>query len=104
MKSRKGIFYDLNVSEYRVTLNNITYVFSSELHRQKYNERVSENRKVFNSKLTKRYGIEIENNIMADLTLYKSVETRGYLVINGVGEKLCKETIKLDGVKVMKKS
>lgn len=104
MKSRKGIFYDLNVSEYRATINNITYVFSSELHKQKFIERVKDNRENINSKLTKRYGIEIENNILADLILYKSVETRGYLVINGVGEKLCKETVKLDGVKVTKKN
>jgi hypothetical protein len=104
LKSRKGIFYDLNVSEYRATINNITYVFSSELHRIKFLEKLNSNRNEINNKLTKRFGIDIENNILADLVLYKNVETRGYLIISGTGEKLCKDLVKLDGNKVMKKN
>ena len=81
MKSRKGIFYDLSISEYRLPVNGITYVFSSQLHLNKFKERLKENRKAISQSLSNRFNIHIDLSTLADLVLYRKIETRGFLIV-----------------------
>jgi hypothetical protein len=102
MKTRNGIVYDLNLSNYRHKVNDITYIFSSLLHKEKFIKRLEDNRKTFYTALTNRYDITIEFNNLADIMLYKKIETRGFLIINGRGDKICQKEIKLSGETLMK--
>ena len=104
MKSRNGIFYDLNFSTYKVNEKGLTYVFSSELHRNKFNMKKIENRENICRSLSKRFKIKIELSILADIVLYQKIETRGFLVVLEDGTKLCQNDLILDGEKAMLRS
>lgn len=58
------------------------YFFSSELHSKKFYERVALNRKMVSERLTKRYHFPIENDMLADIYLYVTIENRGFRVID----------------------
>ena len=101
MLTRNGIAYNLTKSPYRLTKeyegNKITFVFSSELYMNKFSEKLEENRKKVMESLSKRWGLELENNALADLKLYSTVEKRGFL-IEGEESYQCLSNIKLSGV------
>ena len=81
MLSRRGICYDLEKSHYRSTQKNLVYVFSSQLHMERFEEKLNENRETINKSLTKRFNVSIDVSTLADLVLYKKIETRGFLVV-----------------------
>lgn len=101
MKTRNGIYYDLNHSKYKITVDGLTFVFSSQLHLKKFTERQQPNRLTINKSLSKRFNICVEFNALADVVLYKKIETRGFLIIDNEGKKLCQNSIKCGGVKVI---
>lgn len=102
--TRNNIIYDLRLSMFKYKLNNIEYVFSSQLHRDKFIARYEDNRKKLSHKLTEKYSFNISHDIMADLLLYEKVETRGFLIYNERGKELCKENLILNGEKVTLKN
>lgn len=98
MISRNGICYDFSVSDYRHTVDGITYVFSSELHKEKFAKRLSDNRKTISKSLSKRFGFDITVTKLADIVLYKKIETRGFLIVTNEGKEICQNNnLKLDG-------
>lgn len=97
MVTRNGIYYDLTKSPYKVTTNGLTYYFSSDLHMFKFEDRLKESRNEIDLRLTARYRITIRFPALADITLYQKIETRGFLVINDKGVRLCKENLLLNG-------
>lgn len=106
--TRGGICHDLKVSPFTVTTyyqnanDYITYVFSSELHRVKFLERMDAHREKIEISLTKRFGYSFKHNLIADIQLYQLIENRGFLIqINGVNIE-CLNNIALDGSKMMK--
>jgi hypothetical protein len=103
MKTRKGIFYDLSHSDYKVHLEdtNMTFVFSSKLYLMKFKEQYKEHRKEFNLKLKTRYKIGVNFITYADLVLYRQIETRGFLIIGEGGNKLCQTNLLLDGERMI---
>lgn len=104
--TRNNIAYDLRFSPYRIVMyyddKVITYVFSSELYKRKFNEKIAENRIKISESLSNRFDFTITNDTLCDLVLYKKIEKRGFLinVNDGDGAKWL-NFIKLDGVKVM---
>lgn len=98
MKSRRGICYDLNLSDYRTTVNGITYVFSSQIHLDKFTRKLKENRRTINTSLSKRFNLNIDVSDLADIILYKKVETRGFLIVTDEGINLCQNNIQYVGV------
>lgn len=97
-----GIAYDLRVSPYKTKINYtqnyyITFIFSSELYKRKFEDRIESNRISINESLTKRFGFEIENNPLCDIKLYTSIEKRGFLLRNSKEGFEWLENIKLDG-------
>jgi hypothetical protein len=84
-------------------MNKIIFCFSSKNHKEKFLEQYLQNRHNINTSLSKRFKFTITVNTLADIALYKQIETRGFLIKNIEGEKLCKESILLNGGKVMKK-
>ena len=112
--TRNGIAYDLRKAPEDYTIkanyydydydNEVKYVFSSELYKNKFLERCFQNREKINESLTNRFGIRIKNDILADLKLYQSIEKRGFLIFyNGVAVE-CPENITLDGSNMIVKS
>lgn len=101
-----GIAYDLGISPHKVKINYtqntyIIYVFSSDLYKRKFEERLENNRQNINDSLSKRFNFAIENNILCDIKLYSSIEKRGFYLKNNKEGFECLESIKLDGKNLM---
>ncbi|MBO5715290.1 MAG: hypothetical protein J6S23_02715 [Clostridia bacterium] len=97
MISRRGICYDLNLSDYRETINGITYVFSSQNHLDKFKRNLNKHRETINTSLSKRFNLTIDVPQLADVVLYKKIETRGFLIVTDEGIKLCQNNILYGG-------
>ena len=76
--SRNGIYYDLSISPYKIIIEEITYVFSSANHLNKFTELIDYNRKRIAESLSNRFKLNIQMDRLADLVLYSKVETRGF--------------------------
>lgn len=102
--TRSNIAYDLTISPHETNIaypeGVITYVFSSDLYRQKFAEKLEDNRAKINASLTNRFGFEIKNNILCDLKLYTSIEKRGFLLYKDGRKLQCLNEIILDGSKI----
>ena len=105
--TRRGICKTLEYSPYFVKITygveELMYVFSSQLHLDKFNKKLKENRNKINYSLSKRFGFDIIENMIADISLYIKTENRGFL-IKGNGDFKWQNTIRLDGVKLMSKN
>ncbi|MBP5362726.1 MAG: hypothetical protein J6Y71_06890 [Ruminococcus sp.] len=95
-----AIEYDLKKSPYRVIESGNTFVFSSELHAQKFRERLREKRELINFSLSNRFNVAICFDIIADIMLYKEIEQRGFLIITEGGECKCLNHILLNGARL----
>lgn len=102
-KTRNGIYYNLKKSEYTVEVNNIKYFFSSQRHLEKFLEQLEENREILAYSLYKRFKVWVSADELFDLVLYNKIESRGFLIeIEGVDYE-CLESLRLDGVKKIRK-
>jgi hypothetical protein len=94
-KTRNGIYYNLCESEYKLTINHITYYFSSSLYRKKFIERYLEERDILSYTQSRRFKATLNLSVLADLKTYSNIEKRGFLVeIEGVYYK-CLDNINL---------
>lgn len=104
MKTRDGIYYDLRYSDYKLTVNCLTYVFSSQLHLEKFRARLKENRDIINYSLSKRFNFDVNVEQLADIVLYKKIEKRGFRIITIDGKELCQKSLRYAGGKAIYKS
>lgn len=104
MFTRNGVCYDLPRSTYRTTVDGLTYVFSSRLHMEKFISKLKENRDIINYSLTRRFGFTIDVAQLADIVLYKRIETRGFLIVTNEGQELWQENLRFDGGKATKRN
>lgn len=107
--TRNGVANDLSISPYHYlvrysTLDEVVFIFSSELYKNKFIERLEDNRKVINESLSKRFGFDIVNNKLCDLKLYLTIEKRGFLIKDNKGKYECLNTTRLDGHKLIVKN
>lgn len=101
MLTKNGVYYDLEQSTFRYTDNGLTYVFSSKLHLQKFKSKLSESRDIVNYSLSKRFNFPVDVSQLADLVLYRKIETRGFLILTSEGKLLCQNSIKFVGGKAI---
>ena len=102
--TRGGVCYDLAESPFTVQIDSLKYHFSSEINLNKFINKKNGHRERITDSLSKRFGFEVKNDILADIVLYKTIEKRGFLIAeNGVHIK-CVRNITLDGNKVIVKS
>lgn len=101
--TRNGIVYELIKSPYIITLNGLTFYFSSKNHLEKFSELYMENREVLRYSLYKRFKIYMKLNNLYDIVLYKKIETRGFLIQTEKEIFTCLEQVVLDGVKRIEK-
>lgn len=104
MITRNGVVYDLNISSYRFTLDGLVFVFSSKLHLEKYKKKYKENRDIINYSLSRRFNMAVDVSQLADIVLYRKIETRGFLVVTVDGGELCQNNIIYGGGKVTMRS
>lgn len=107
--TKRGIANDITISPYKHKINYtknsyIIYRFSSELYKNKFIERLEENRDKINSSLTNRFGFEITNDILCDIKLYTMIEKRGFLIKNTKEGFECLRNLKLDGKNLIAKN
>lgn len=102
--TRNGIVYDLRKSPYIVDNDDLTFYFSSVNHKEKFIEKRTENRELISYSLSKRFGFNINFNLLSDIVLYSKVETRGFLIKYKGESFICKKDITLNGGKVTKKN
>ena len=80
MASRNGVFYDLSKSPLRATYCGITFAFSSELHRQRFERLAVQRIEWMGDSMSRRIGVKMEMHEPALIQLYRQTETRGFLV------------------------
>ena len=99
--SARGIAYDLTDTPYRTTVfyndKEIEFRFSSRLYVEKFTDRILDNRTRIHDSLSKRFGFEIINDVLADIVLYKAIEKRDFLIVVDGEFVRCLEHITLDG-------
>lgn len=89
MLTRNGVCYDFNISPYRVTVDDLTFVFSSQTHKEKFQKQLKTNRDTVNYSLSKRFKFKIDVSPLADVVLYRRIETRGFLIVSKEGNIEC---------------
>jgi YHS domain-containing protein len=104
MVTRNGIYLDFTQSPYRFTVDNNTYVFSSDLHLVKFQNQYRLHREELSLKLKSRFQIDVKLTSLADMVLYQKIEKRGFLVVDGKGNKLCKENLIFVGERAISKN
>lgn len=95
------IVYDFGPNDKK---NLITYMFSSNRHREKFFNGLENNREEVKLRLRKRYRLNVAFDLMADFYWYGECENRGFLVDVG-GEKIrWRDGVRLIGGRLMIKS
>ena len=99
--TRSNVAYDLTISPHLYCMeydgSEVTFIFSSDLYKRKFIEKLEDNRAAINKSLSNRFNINFVCDILCDLKLYSTIEKRGFLLyVNG--EKIdCLNTIILNG-------
>lgn len=104
MFTRNGVCYDLKRSTYRTTVDGLTFVFSSRLHLDKFKQKYRENRDIVNYSLTRRFNVNVDVSQLADVVLYRKIETRGFMIVSNEGSELWLDHLKFVGGKVTQKN
>ena len=101
MISRNGVYYDLQLSNFRFKNGNLIFVFSSQLHLNNFKKKYKENRDIINYSLSKRFKCKVDVSQLADVVLYRKIETRGFLIVTVEGKELCQNNLTFDGLEVI---
>lgn len=100
--TKNGICYDLKDSPYFCSVGFYTFFFSSPAHLNKFRKGLEANRDWLNDSMTRRFKFNMSLDVLADFSLYRKIETRGFLIINdltGVAYE-CPESIEFHGMKI----
>lgn len=106
--TRSNIAYDLKASPHETNITYpdgdvLTFIFSSDLYRTKFTEKMKDNRIKINESLSNRFGFTIVNDKLCDLKLYTTIEKRGFLIYQNQRGFECLNNIILDGHQLMRK-
>ncbi len=78
-KTKRGIYHNLKESKYTISNSEIVLFFSSKTYLNKFMERYKENREKFvYQKLSEDTPFNL--SVLADISLYKKIEKRGFRV------------------------
>lgn len=104
--TRRGICENLELSPYSVCREGFVFYFSSRVYLRKFNERLPAWEREINERITKRYGVTVKFSVMAAVSLYNKIETRGFLIYDALtGVLICqKEKVRLSGESLIKLS
>lgn len=100
--TRRGIEYNLTVSPYKSFVKTLTFYFSSQSYRNKFESQIDDFRKRMEQQFEDKYGMIIKVPYLAELVLYSQIEKRGFFITNKGSEYKCLEEITLNGNQVLK--
>lgn len=106
MNMEQKIYWDLSKSPYAEEIGDLTYVFSTERHKNKFIKLLSQNRQDINDSVSNRFNIYIDLDQLCDIKLYEKIETYGFLIFNKErGETYtCLPQIRLSGIRQIKQN
>lgn len=81
MKTRRGIYYDLEESPYITKFRDYRFYFSSEFYRNKFETNLLDYIKEETTKIKKKYQVNIDFTDILAFNLYRRIEKRGCYVI-----------------------
>ena len=87
MKSARGIYYDLNESEYFFKYKGLIFYFSIEFYKKKFAEEISNFIETETFKLQVKYNMNINFDILFMISLYKKIEKRGFRIYDEENKK-----------------
>ena len=100
--TRSNVAHDLNISPHNYTIiygnDSITFVFSSDLYKRKFIDKLHDHRITINQSLFNRFGFLIKFDVLSDLRLYTMIEKRGFLLYLNEDKILCPKELLLTGV------
>ena len=107
--TRGGITYDLVNSPYRRRVvyspgRGITFAFSSQLYKNKFDRDLEDHRAKINESLSNRFGFEIKSDMLSDIKLYSTIEKRGFYIKGNKKEFTCLDNLVLDGKTLIAKN
>ena len=80
MQTIRGIYYDLNESDFTFSYDRLTFYFSSRYYLNKFKSMYVNYIKQETLKLSSRYKCIVYGDEMILLSLYKNIEKRGFRV------------------------
>lgn len=83
--TKNGICYDLRESPYYYEWRGLIYYFSSAGHLKKFKSDVRKKELWLNDSFNKRFKFTFYVDVLADLQLYRQIETRGFRIITNDG-------------------
>ena len=85
-KTRRGIYYDFEKSPYRSTYGALTFVFSSENNRARFEDRIDGEIAIYNQRQTERAKMPLKSKAIffPAITLYNKIESRGFLIMGNM--------------------
>lgn len=99
--SRYGVCYTLEDSPFESRRNGWRFKFSSQKHKDRFDELAHVREDWLIDSLSRRFGVVFDAALLADLQLYSQVEKRGYLVYDGDGKEYgCSREIRLSGMPI----
>jgi YHS domain-containing protein len=87
MKTKRGIYLDIKESDYSITLEGMTFYFSSMFYLNNFKDEIENEISVFNVRINNVYKnkFDLQMNKLALIRLYELIEKRGFRVnIQGV--------------------
>lgn len=75
------IYYDLNLSKYKLDYKRFTFIFSSKFYINKFEKELNNFVDIEDKKLYSKYKIILEDKEFLALSLYKKIEKRGFKVL-----------------------
>lgn len=80
MKSKYGVEYDVNESDYAIERNGFIFRFSTPVHMNRFEKDVKKREEWLNDSMKRRFKIPCEMTLLADVQLYIMVENRGFSI------------------------
>ncbi len=80
MKTRGGVFYNLQESDFKYKIGDYEFKFSSELYKNKFITGLNEFVEVENSKINSKYQLKGDFREYLTIIFYKKVEKRGFYI------------------------
>ena len=80
MRTYRGIYYDLQESVYTFSYDSLTFYFSSKYYLEKFKEMYANYLRQETLKLSSKYKCCIYGDEMILISLYKTIEKRGFRV------------------------
>lgn len=100
-----GVVYDIERTPFVVCRNFLNFHFASRKHMEKFVEKVADHEAWLNDSMRRRFHVEVDMRVLADLQLYMRIETGAFYIKSAVEGTVyrCPQDVRLDGLQVRSK-